>query len=119
MRAVGLQPLHGGAPNTPQRCFAFCGIGNPESFFSQLGQQSIEIAGRRTFPDHHNYTQKNIDLLIESARRDGGDCLVTTEKDAVKLRALSVTLPCYFLRIEIDIENSDRLKQLIIDAAKS
>jgi len=118
MRSVGLESFQRQVPESAERCFAFCGIGNPQSFFSQLGKQKIEIVNKKTFADHHNYTQKEIESLVETAQRQGANCLVTTEKDAVKLRTLSVALPCYFLRIEIEIENSEALRELLIAATK-
>ena len=35
--------------------------------------------------------------------------LITTAKDAVKLRTLSFSIPCYVLEIEIAIENAERV----------
>ena len=38
------------------------------------------------------------------AARDGAECLVTTEKDAVRLpEGLAMPLPVYYLRLEIEI----------------
>jgi tetraacyldisaccharide 4'-kinase len=74
----------------------------------------FEIALQRSFPDHHVYTQGEIDSLTEDA---GGSILITTAKDAVKLRALSFPVPCYVLEIEIALENEDEFTRLVVDAA--
>ena len=66
--------------------FAFCGIANPERFFSLLGSIGAQIAGQRTFPDHHPYTDDEIAALTTAAKALGAE-LVTTEKDFVRLGA--------------------------------
>lgn len=89
---------------------AFCAIGNPRSFFDAITDQ---VVLQKAFPDHHRYSQSDIDSLIDAARRAGANSLVTTAKDAVKLRSLSFSLPCYIQEIEPQIENADELIQLI------
>ena len=70
---------------------------------------------QRSFPDHHVYTQAEIDALVKDA---GESLLVTTAKDAVKLRALSFPVPCYVLEIEIAIESEEAFTRIIVDVAK-
>jgi tetraacyldisaccharide 4'-kinase len=59
--------------------------------------------GRERFLDHYRYTGEDLAELYAQARRDGAECLVTTEKDAVRLPAAEPTLPLYYLRLEIEI----------------
>jgi tetraacyldisaccharide 4'-kinase len=96
---------------------AFCAIGNPLAFFKQLGDGGIELAHTRAFPDHHVYTQREIDRLSAEARSRGAQALVTTAKDAVKLRSLSFTIPCYVLEIEIVFDEQDGLLDLLRKAS--
>src|SRR5262249_30642341 len=42
---------------------AFCGIGNPEAFRRTLGDLGAQVCGFRTYPDHHAYTQADVDAL--------------------------------------------------------
>jgi tetraacyldisaccharide 4'-kinase len=61
---------------------AVAGIGHPERFFRTL--QSLGIAHRTcVFPDHHEYTARDIED-IRDAR------IIMTEKDAVKCRDLDL-----------------------------
>ncbi len=69
----------------PRRPLAFCGIARPESFSTMLAQHSITPATALTFPDHHRYTERDIDRLLDEARSHKADGFLTTEKDAVKL----------------------------------
>jgi tetraacyldisaccharide 4'-kinase len=98
---------------------AFCAVGNPESFFTQLRQAGYELLFEKTFADHHWYTQNDIDELARDATRAGAASLITTAKDAVKLRSLSFPLPWRVFEIEISIKNEDAFRQLILKAATS
>lgn len=67
-----------------RRVFAFAGLADNAQFFVSLRKAGLDLIGARGFPDHHRYTQADIDAL----RRDAnGATLVTTEKDAVKIDA--------------------------------
>ena len=115
---VELKKLHAKA-QLPQskikehKVFAFCGIGNPEIFFKQLWQDGFETGGSKTFRDHHNYSQKDIDEIERLAREASADILLTTAKDAVKLQELKFTLDCYVVEIEMVIDKPDGLAELI------
>lgn len=117
MRIVHVVPLRsfetGRPPKSPLA--AFCAVGNPRAFFSQLRD---EVVYEKAFPDHHRYSQKEIDLLTEEARRTGANSLITTAKDAVKLQSISFSLPCYVLEIEPRIENEPDLVRLILNSVK-
>ena len=97
---------------------AFCAVGNPKSFFTQLRKHGYELVVEKTFPDHHSYTQKDVDSLIAAATRAGAKSLITTAKDAVKLRSLSFSLPWQVLQIEIEIQNGAELAQLVTKAGQ-
>jgi tetraacyldisaccharide 4'-kinase len=76
-----------------KRFFAFCGLGNPGSFFSGLVARLGEPAGREVFADHHAYDQADVKRLAIAAERVDAECLVTTEKDWTKLVRLSTSVP--------------------------
>jgi len=69
----------------PQRALAFCGIGNPAQFFADLRAAGAGIAQTQSFPDHHAYTDRNVNVLVERARAAQIDAFLTTEKDALRL----------------------------------
>ncbi|MCL2672970.1 MAG: tetraacyldisaccharide 4'-kinase [Alphaproteobacteria bacterium] len=63
---------------------AFAGIGRPEKFFRSLAQAGIDLKQATGFADHHCYSEKDIQALLDKANRTG--CvLATTEKDSVKI----------------------------------
>lgn len=92
-----------GEPGTPQGpCAAFCGLGNPESFWRSLRRQNLEVVERCSFPDHHRYTPAEIERLSRLA-----PALLTTEKDAMNLPAAAPP-NIWFLRVEADINEGER-----------
>jgi tetraacyldisaccharide 4'-kinase len=121
MRGVRVTPLKNESNGlvAPARVAAFCAVGNPTSFFANLRQAGFELGLEKSFPDHHVYSQDEIDSLIQAAKETGAESLITTAKDAVKLRTLSFSIPCYVWEIEISIANEAALAQLILEAAKA
>lgn len=107
----GVDELSAGWESKPVA--AFCGIGNPESFFAQLQREGFELCHTRTFPDHHYYIQSEINALIKESTAHGAHALLTTEKDAVKLRALQVEMPCYIVDVAIEIDAAAEFLRLI------
>jgi tetraacyldisaccharide 4'-kinase len=109
-RPLALTPVHGGPPEEPRalagRAFgAFCALGNPEGFRRTLAALAgAEPAFFRAFPDHHPYRPEDVRTLDERARELGLDLLVTTAKDAVKLRRLPAPEACPLVRLDIEIE---------------
>ncbi|HEV7636679.1 MAG TPA: tetraacyldisaccharide 4'-kinase [Bradyrhizobium sp.] len=68
-----------------KRVLAFAGIGDPARFFRTLRAAGIEAVRERAFPDHHPFSQSEIETLIADAKREGLT-LVTTEKDLARLK---------------------------------
>jgi tetraacyldisaccharide 4'-kinase len=94
--------------------FAFCGIGNPQSFFSVLARAGFDIAGDRVFADHHRYTQNDISEIESDAKLASCDLLVTTAKDAVKLDGLVFEMPFLVAEVETIIDDPDGFRDLVL-----
>ena len=92
---------------------AFCGVGNPSSFFNHLRREGFILAHTHAFPDHYKYQQVDLDNLCKAAETAGASSLITTAKDAVKLGEFSFELPCYVLEIEVVIDQQETLIDLI------
>jgi tetraacyldisaccharide 4'-kinase len=87
-----------------RRIFAFCGIATPESFEKFLRDLGALLVGRERYLDHYRYTPEDLEELYDAAEREGAECLVTTEKDAVRISEPGGSpLPVYYLRLEIEI----------------
>lgn len=68
-----------------KRFFAFSGIGNNINFLNLLKKNKIDIADYKFFPDHYDYTNKEIDKLKNYALKNNLH-LLTTEKDYLRLK---------------------------------
>ncbi|HEU4835858.1 MAG TPA: tetraacyldisaccharide 4'-kinase [Pyrinomonadaceae bacterium] len=117
MRPVRVTSLKNG-PETiavPGRVGAFCAVGNPSSFFETLRELGYELGLERAFADHHVYSQSEVEELDRLAKQTGAMALITTAKDAVKLKGMAFELPCYVLEIEINIDETDAFLKLVLD----
>ena len=87
-----------------RRIVAFSGIATPESFEKFLRDLGALVMARERFLDHYRYSAEDLAGLFALARREGAECLVTTEKDAVRLPLPETgPIPIYYLRLEIEI----------------
>lgn len=82
---------------------AFAGIASPAKFFSLLTEAGLTLTAVKAFKDHVAYTQHDLDSLASLAA--GAEFLITTEKDAVKLQELELTMPCYIAQLEIEFHD--------------
>ena len=97
---------------------AFCGVGNPGSFFDHLRRGGLAPVFSRSFPDHHNYTTNELVEIENSAAAHGAKILLTTAKDAVKLSPERFSLPCFVLDVQISIDDDARLIEMIRSACR-
>jgi len=83
---------------------AFCGIGNPDGFRRTIAPLCGRVLDFRVFPDHHPYNRADVRGLAAWARELRPNLVLTTQKDLVKLRALSLGgVPLRGLRIGLEI----------------
>ena len=96
--------------NTPVVVFA--GIGYPNKFFENV---PVKVVKKISFPDHYQYTDKDIKELIKIAN-DKNAKLLTTEKDWVRLPDWAKK-QIKFSALDTEIENDfyDWIKERIDD----
>lgn len=97
--SLPLDSLHG------KQLVAFAGIADPESFFNDLRGKGLTLSETLAFPDHVTYNRAEIARITAA----GGETLLTTEKDAVKLRAADFTVPCYQVPLELTFDRPELL----------
>jgi tetraacyldisaccharide 4'-kinase len=64
---------------------AFSGIGNPQQFYDSLEKNNVELLHTISFPDHYEYTIKDLALIDLELQKSKASISITTEKDAVKI----------------------------------
>ncbi len=64
--------------------FPFAGIGCPDKFFAACRLAGLEVSGSHSFPDHHMFSEKELNTLEEHACKRGLR-MITTAKDYVRL----------------------------------
>ena len=96
------------------RALAFCALGNPNNFFEQLRHENFDIVSTEIFPDHYFYTQRDIAKLEKRAREAKAEILLTTAKDAVKLKNLSFNLPCLIVESEMIFAGNDDFRRWLL-----
>jgi tetraacyldisaccharide 4'-kinase len=105
-------------PSLQQPVAAFCALGNPAAFFTLVRSNGHDARYTRAFPDHHAYRQTDLDGLVVEAKQRGARALLTTAKDAVKLRSLRFDLPCYVMEIGLEFDEEEKLTGMIREAIK-
>ncbi len=70
-----------------QAAIAFSAIAQPEQFYKYL--RRYDIMATKDFPDHHIYTKEDIEELRALMKKYDAKYMITTEKDAVKLREIT------------------------------
>ena len=100
-----------------KKVYAFCGIGNPESFLRTVKTLGAEIVGSKIFNDHYHYSEACIADIFEQAEKLKADLILTTQKDQNKInRAASpkTEIPLAYIAIEIKfLSGEDKLRGLI------
>ncbi|MHB8109018.1 MAG: tetraacyldisaccharide 4'-kinase [Syntrophorhabdaceae bacterium] len=94
-----------------KKIHAFAALGDNRSFFDLLRQIGANIISETSYPDHHRYTQRDINKMEIAG---DAECIVTTEKDAVKLLDLELPDNLFYLSIEARIEDEDTLMELLL-----
>jgi tetraacyldisaccharide 4'-kinase len=101
----------------PERVVAFCGLGNPDSFWKSLRELGIQPLDRLSFGDHHQYSPRELTALARYAESLRAKALVTTEKDVVNFpvgsEAIFTEMPVLWLRVGVEIEKEGDFMKLV------
>jgi tetraacyldisaccharide 4'-kinase len=95
-------------PPADSPAFAFAGIARPDRFFSDLEAFGWHLTGRKSFPDHHHYSARDVERIRQQARESGASVILTTEKDAVRLTQLERDPAIVAIPLEIEIDRRFR-----------
>ncbi|MDO4771266.1 tetraacyldisaccharide 4'-kinase [Porphyromonas sp.] len=109
-------PLHSTTP-----VIGVSGIADPDRYHEYLKSTFRNIRKFVVYPDHHNFSEGDIDEFIDYLSEDPESVILCTEKDAIRLRALKEDIPqeylhrFYILPIRIDL-SPESTKRIIAKA---
>lgn len=96
---------------------AVSGIARPERFHDALRDHGYNVVETITYADHHRYTAFNLRRITSAARRHGAR-IITTSKDAVKLRPLMADgdqpVELHILELELRVHSSSSLLSALL-----
>lgn len=93
----------------------FAGIGNFEQFLYTVKNLGCSICWFKKFSDHYFYRESDVEEIVEIARNRNAEILITTQKDAVKLRNYfqDFNSNIYFLKIHIRLDNEKNFWKIV------
>ena len=102
----------------PSNCIAVSGLANPAQFEHQLSRQ-CRVLHHFAYPDHHTFTAADLDEWCSALGRDVNGrtpaAIITTEKDAERIRPLEGTgdLPILVVNLKIQWWDEEPLGALL------
>jgi len=94
---------------------AFCGIGNPKAFFTDLRKWGIGLTAEDSFRDHHVYGGDEIGPIITRAEASGAKAIVTTDKDAVNFTPMKRgPIPFLACIVKIEIHEAHEFENTLV-----
>lgn len=75
------------AVETMRTVMAVSGIAHPERFRASLAEVGVMPQAFVAYADHYTYREKDVEAIVQRCGRERCTAVVTTEKDAVKLRS--------------------------------
>jgi tetraacyldisaccharide 4'-kinase len=94
-RMLGWDDLRG------RRVLGFAGIARPQDFFASLREHGIDLQAEVFLADHQEYGPETLKRLHQACHNC--ELMITTEKDAVKLHAADLPLPCCHVVLELEL----------------
>jgi tetraacyldisaccharide 4'-kinase len=99
-----------------QPVVAVAGLAHPDRFETSLRADGWQVARLLSFPDHHPYAPADVADMARAVRESGASAVVTTEKDAVRLRSAGpVAVPVAVVSLEVAVDPPDAFQTWLLD----
>ncbi len=95
-----------------EKLLAFCGLANANKFYETLKENGFNVTSTKTYPDHYEYKNEDIDKLILEANSQNLK-LITTEKDYVKINCNKNIINFLPIEMKLDIKDKSFLKSFL------
>ena len=87
----------------------------PKIFFNLLRDNKIDLIEEIKFPDHHQYSENELENLFDKAKKNSA-VLLTTEKDYFRIgESYKQNIKCLKIEVEIEYRNQfiEEIKKII------
>ena len=105
-------PLNIGEFDKNQNYLVFSGIGNHKTFVEMLKNNKLKIVSDLEYPDHYQYSKKDLDEIIINAKKFNAH-IITTEKDYLRLENLNRN-EIFYVKSSLDISDEKNLTNKLI-----
>ena len=105
-------PLNIGEFDKDQNYLVFSGIGNHKTFVEMLKNNKLKIVSDLEYPDHYQYSKKDFDEIIISAKKFNAH-IITTEKDYLRLENFNRNETLY-VKSSLDVSDEKNLTNKLI-----
>ena len=86
----------------------FCAIGNPMAFEGSIERMGAQVVESRRFPDHHVFTQDDINSLESMMNECDAEILICTCKDLVKVGVDQIAdYEIWAVEIEVSLQSGE------------
>ncbi|MGE3975531.1 MAG: tetraacyldisaccharide 4'-kinase [Bdellovibrionales bacterium] len=90
------------------------GLANPLSFENLLCSEKMNIMEYFQFPDHHAYSKKDLEKVYKYIHSTNANCIITTEKDAVKLAPfIPFPVPILVTKLKLSFQNEKEFYEIL------
>ena len=96
-----------------QNYLAFSGIGNHKTFIDMLKNNNLKIVDNLEFPDHYEYSKKDLIDIIHNAKKNNAK-IITTEKDYLRLDSFDKA-DILHIKSNLEIFDEENLKKMLMD----
>lgn len=99
---------------------AIAGIARPQRFFDELRAAGWNLGAALAFRDHHSYSVRDWNRILQRARASGAVRIVTTEKDELRLRPFRpFPMPVVTVPLRLEPQPPARFAEWLGDAVRS
>jgi tetraacyldisaccharide 4'-kinase len=100
------------------KILALSGIARPDSFTLLLKSLGADIVATCTYRDHFDYQKSDLAAVFQKAADEKISMIVTTEKDAIRLKKLRAD-GIWALRIELTVVEHDEWEAFLLEGLKN
>lgn len=98
-----------------KKILALAGIGDPLSFLEILKGLGAKVEAE-FFPDHHWYTEEDLEKVARRVKKEKFEFVVTTEKDMVRLEGRkNLPFALFVLEIKMKIKDKEKWEEILTE----